>query len=234
TSTGTQTVTVADTTAPALTVPADVSVEANGVLSTVDIGVATATDIFEPVTLTNNAPASFPVGTTVVTYTSTDANGLTITGTQNVTVVDTTSPTVTAQLVPVNTGHHDDGDDEHHGKHEKHARKGLFKVVFTATDIADLNLTLVATLNGETVANGQIIELKHSKKSRSEYEHGKLEIKGLSFSLNVSATDASANVGTAAAVYAFPVKHKKHEAKKGERKKSEGKSKKDKKHDKDD
>ena len=98
TTTGTQTVTVIDTTAPALTVPGNVSVEANGVLSTVDIGVATATDIFGA-TVANDAPATFPLGTTTVTYTATDGNGLTTTGTQTVTVIDTTAPVLT---VPAN------------------------------------------------------------------------------------------------------------------------------------
>jgi mannose/fructose-specific phosphotransferase system component IIA len=93
-STATQNVTVADTTAPVLTIPGDVSVEANAVLSSVDIGVATASDIFGA-TVTNDAPATFPLGTTTVTYTATDGNGLTTVGTQTVTVVDTTAPALT-------------------------------------------------------------------------------------------------------------------------------------------
>ncbi|MDX8392534.1 MAG: hypothetical protein R8K53_08235, partial [Mariprofundaceae bacterium] len=106
---------------------------------------------------------------------------------------------------------------------------GLFQVVFTATDIADLNPVLTATLNGATVTNGQFVKLEQDDDAEVEIEHGKLEIKGLSFSLNVSATDASGNVGTAAAAYAFPVEHEKHEAKKDKHKKSD--SKKSKKHD---
>jgi len=212
--TGTQNVTVVDTTAPVLTVPADVSVEANAVLSTVNIGVASATDIFGA-TVTNDAPATYPVGTTVVTYTAVDGNGLTTIGTQNVTVVDTTAPTVTASLVAVNVG-----DDDEHGE-------GMFQVVFSASDIADPNPVLTATLNGATVTNGQNVKLEQSRKSKWEFEHGKLEIKGMSFSLDVTATDASGNVGTAAAAYAFPVKH---EAKKHDHKKSDKKHKKSKKH----
>jgi len=207
--TGTQNITVVDTTAPVLTVPADVSVEANGVLSTVDIGVASATDIFGA-TVTNDAPATYPVGTTLVTYTAVDGNGLITIGTQNVTVVDTTAPTVTASLVPVKLGH--EGEE------------GTFQVVFSATDVADPNPVLTATLNGATVTNGQIVKLEQSKKAKVEEEHGKLEIKGMIFDLSVSATDASGNVGTAAAAYAFPVKHEKHEAKKGDDHKSESKS----------
>ncbi|MDX8406115.1 MAG: hypothetical protein R8K50_08190, partial [Mariprofundus sp.] len=75
--------------------------------------------------------------------------------------------------------------------------------------------------------NGQIVELKQSRKSKSEFEHGKLELKGMLFTLNVSATDASANVGTAAAAFAFPVKHEGRDEHKKDKKH-------DKKHDKGD
>ena len=202
--TGTQNVTVVDTTAPVLTVPADVSVEATGMETPVSIGTATATDIFA-VTVTSDAPATYPLGTTVVTWTATDANGNVTTGTQNVTVVDTTAPTVTAQLVPVVVS----DDDDHHGKNEEHAKKGLFQVVFTASDIVDANPALTATLNGATVTNGQIVQLKQSKKAEVEFEHGKLQVEGMSFTLDVSATDFSGNTGTASASYAFPV-HEDH------------------------
>jgi len=89
------TVEVVDTTAPVLTVPANISIEANAVLSTVALGTATATDIFGA-TVTNDAPAAgFPVGATTVTWTATDGNGLQTTGTQTVTVADTTAPVLT-------------------------------------------------------------------------------------------------------------------------------------------
>ncbi|MDQ6965509.1 MAG: hypothetical protein Q9M23_01125, partial [Mariprofundaceae bacterium] len=140
-----------------------------------------------------------------------DSGGLSaVPVTRTVIVVDTTPPTVTAELIPL--GHDDEDeskDGEHEGKdgeHEGHS-EGLFQVVFTATDIADTNPVLVATLNGVTVTNGQIVELEQSKKSKSEFEHGKLGIKGMSFTLDVTATDASGNVGTAAAFYTFPVEH---------------------------
>jgi len=84
TGTATQTVTVRDTTAPALTVPDDVTVSASAP-ATVDIGSASATDIFS-VTITNDGPATYPAGTTVVTWTAADANGNGSNGTQNVTV----------------------------------------------------------------------------------------------------------------------------------------------------
>jgi len=78
-------VTVQDTTLPVLNVPADVAVVATGTLTPVTIGTATATDLFA-VNVTSDAPAAFPVGTTVVTWTATDANGNVATATQTVVV----------------------------------------------------------------------------------------------------------------------------------------------------
>ena len=89
------TVTVVDTTPPDITAPANVGAEANAILSTVEIGNATATDIF-PVTLASDAPPAFPLGDTAVTWTATDANGNVSTAAHTVTVVDTTPPEITA------------------------------------------------------------------------------------------------------------------------------------------
>lgn len=94
TSTATQTVTVVDTTAPAITPPADITVECSGVGGqAVDIGTATATDACcGDIAITNDAPATFAVGQTVVTWTATDCHGNAATATQTVTVADTTPP----------------------------------------------------------------------------------------------------------------------------------------------
>ena len=86
-----------DTEAPSITAPADVTVEATGVTISVNLGSATATDNVDPnPTVSNNAPAAFPVGTTTVTWTATDDVGNSATATQTVTVNDTTAPTITA------------------------------------------------------------------------------------------------------------------------------------------
>jgi len=100
--TGTQEVTVVDTTPPDLTVPADIRQEQTSLAGTekVNLGTATATDICDAdVAITNNAPATFPLGTTVVKWTATDDSGNKATGAQRVTVVDTTPPTL---VVPAN------------------------------------------------------------------------------------------------------------------------------------
>jgi Ca2+-binding RTX toxin-like protein len=54
---------------------------------TPNLGVVTASDTAGPVTVTNNAPAVFPLGTTTVTWTATDAAGNKVTVTQVVTAI---------------------------------------------------------------------------------------------------------------------------------------------------
>jgi Ca2+-binding RTX toxin-like protein len=58
----------------------------------VNIGTAIASSPCEPVTVTNNAPASFPYGLTIVTWTGTTPSGRTVTATQRVVVVPGDNP----------------------------------------------------------------------------------------------------------------------------------------------
>ncbi len=90
-----QRVTTIDSTAPELTIPADKSFEATASLTTVNIGSASASDIF-PVTITNDAPLKFPVGTSTVNWTATDANNNSISAIQSITLVDSIAPTIVA------------------------------------------------------------------------------------------------------------------------------------------
>ena len=75
TANATQTVNVVDTTAPKPTPPASVTFQATSLNNnTVPLGNATATDI-EPVTITNNASKTFPLGKTTVLWTAKDTSG---------------------------------------------------------------------------------------------------------------------------------------------------------------
>ncbi|GGX55129.1 hypothetical protein GCM10007392_23420 [Saccharospirillum salsuginis] len=74
TGTDTQAITVQDTTPPSLTVPDNIITVSDEPV-TVDLGQPTTSDLFEPVSLTNDAPDLFPVGETEVTWIATDANG---------------------------------------------------------------------------------------------------------------------------------------------------------------
>ena len=70
---------------PVITVPANVYTSTSTSQASVNIGIASATDNVDGmVAVTNNAPATFPIGVTTVTYTSTDLAGNTATATQNV------------------------------------------------------------------------------------------------------------------------------------------------------
>ncbi|MDE1811927.1 MAG: HYR domain-containing protein, partial [Thaumarchaeota archaeon] len=81
---------------PKLTIPANVTFEATSLKDNqVPIGNATASDI-QPVTITNNASKTFPLGKTSILWVATDASGNKANATQVVDVVDTTAPKVTA------------------------------------------------------------------------------------------------------------------------------------------
>ena len=91
-----QKVSVVDTSAPSITAPNAIQVEATGAEGNlVDIGQASGFDFVEIISITNDAPDSFPLGETTITWTATDSSGNFATTTQIVSVVDTTSPTLT-------------------------------------------------------------------------------------------------------------------------------------------
>ncbi len=94
-----QRVTVQDTVPPLLYVPADVAAEASSPDGTpVDIGEPNATDAVGVASVASDAPALFPLGTTAVTWTATDAAGNTATAEQRVTVADTEPPLIGGPL----------------------------------------------------------------------------------------------------------------------------------------
>jgi hypothetical protein len=95
-STATATVTVADNSNPTITAPAAVSVNTNdGCTATaVDLGTAVTADNCSVASVSNDAPAAFPTGTTTVTWTVVDASGNSATATQQVTVTDVINPVI--------------------------------------------------------------------------------------------------------------------------------------------
>jgi len=97
TSSGSFTVTVRDTTAPALTVPANLTLEATSAAGAVANFTATASDAVGVTSLTTSAASgsTFPLGTTTVTVVAKDAAGNTRSGSFTVTVRDTTAPAIT-------------------------------------------------------------------------------------------------------------------------------------------
>ena len=91
----TQTVTIVDTTSPALSIPHDQTVEASSLQETlVEIGQAEAHDIIGILSIVHNAPDVFPLGSTVIGWTAIDNHGNITTAYQTITIVDTTAPTI--------------------------------------------------------------------------------------------------------------------------------------------
>jgi hypothetical protein len=89
------TVTVTDMQKPTVTAPADVTVNTDPrqcSASGVALGKAMASDNCGVASVTNDAPATFPLGKTTVTWTATDVHGNTNTCTQTVTVKDMEKP----------------------------------------------------------------------------------------------------------------------------------------------
>lgn len=94
----TQTISVSDNDPPIISCPSNLTVGTNnGCAYTGSIGTATATEnctASGSIVITNNAPVTFPVGNTTVTWTATDSAGNSSTCTQIVTVVDNTAPSL--------------------------------------------------------------------------------------------------------------------------------------------
>ncbi|PIY09069.1 MAG: hypothetical protein COZ18_08995 [Flexibacter sp. CG_4_10_14_3_um_filter_32_15] len=93
--TSSHTVTVNDVTNPTITAPANLNLSCT---ETVVLGTPTTNDDCGVATVTNNAPTTYPLGTSTITWTVTDNSGNTATATQTVTISDTQNPTITAPL----------------------------------------------------------------------------------------------------------------------------------------
>ena len=95
--TATQTVRITDTTAPLVTVPPDITLEATGPTTEATLGDGTATDIVDgALTPLPDITGPFTVGVHTITWAIDDIAGNTGTATQKVTITDTTPPTVIA------------------------------------------------------------------------------------------------------------------------------------------
>ncbi|NWK05424.1 HYR domain-containing protein [Marine Group I thaumarchaeote] len=93
----TQVVILVDTTDPEIIVPSDIVAEATDLSGTmIELGEATAHDVMGIVSVTEHPPGFFVLGETTVTWTVTDTSGNSASATQIVTIVDTTSPIITA------------------------------------------------------------------------------------------------------------------------------------------
>ncbi len=93
--TATRVVNVSDVGAPVITPPADITVEATGPTTPVDLGTPTVTDDVDTgLTATPDNSGPFAVGLHLITWTASDSSGNVGTATQTVTVTDTTPPSI--------------------------------------------------------------------------------------------------------------------------------------------
>ncbi|WP_162425753.1 glycine-rich protein [Pontibacter pudoricolor] len=105
--TATATVTIVDLIKPTITAPVAVTVNTDAgknTASEVALGTAVTADNCSVASITNDAPVTFPVGNTTVTWTVTDVAGNSATATQLVTVTDKEAPVPTIATLPTITG----------------------------------------------------------------------------------------------------------------------------------
>ena len=156
-----QVVVVSDRTSPTITAPDDVTIEADGLLTMIQLGVATATDLVDTAPrITSDAPTSFPIGVTIITYTAADDAGNSAIDTQKVTVRDTTEPLlilpldVTAEatgvltMLDIGTARVTDNVDSITATNDApdSFQVGETRVTWTAKDNADNEVTAVQTV----------------------------------------------------------------------------------------
>jgi len=100
----TRRITIQDIAAPVVSVPENITVAATDDLGTADsdasisafLAAATANDIIDgSVSVTHNAPAIFPIGTTIVTFSAMDSDSKTGASQATVTITDQTAPVIT-------------------------------------------------------------------------------------------------------------------------------------------
>ena len=79
----TQIIYVIDTSLPDIIAPSDLLVEASdSVQNIIDLGGARVSDLVEISSITNDAPEVFPLGETIITWTTTDTSGNSASATQ--------------------------------------------------------------------------------------------------------------------------------------------------------
>jgi Ca2+-binding RTX toxin-like protein len=143
-SAGSFTITVQDTTAPILTIPANMTLEATGPAGRVVSFTASATDIVDTTPTVACIPASgstFGLGTTLVNCTATDDSGNAANGSFTITVRDTTAPILT---LPPNQTYEATGP-----------AGAMVTFTATATDLVDTTPTVVcAPPSGSTLPVG--------------------------------------------------------------------------------
>ena len=151
--------TVADTTGPVVTVPANATVEATSATGAIFTYSATASDLVDGSVAVSCTPASgatFPIGATTVSCTATDARGNSGAASFTVTVADTTGPVVT---VPANAT-----------VEATSATGAIFTYTATASDLVDGSVAVSCTpASGATFPLGATtVTLHRDRRARQQ------------------------------------------------------------------
>ncbi|MBV8859879.1 MAG: HYR domain-containing protein [Acidobacteria bacterium] len=208
-----QSVTVTDNTPPVITTPANIVVNAppNSCSANVNPGTATATDNCAGVTVAGvrsdsqplNAP--YPVGTTTITWTATDAHGNTASGTQTVKVNDATPPVIVLTTNTINLG----------SPNHQYQTLSISQLVASASDSCDpsvnINKVVISQATSDEVENGNgdgntsndivIAPDCKSLQLRAEREGGG---DGRVYRVTLKVKDSSGNVATAVRTITVP------------------------------
>jgi len=150
------TVKVQDTTPPELLIPEDLAVIASGDQTSVNTGSATADDLVGPVIIINDAPTTFPIGTTHVTWTATDYYGNSSTDIQTIVV----SYQFMGFLKPVE-----------HGGIYKLGRTLPIKIQLAYDDnrlVSDASVTLQLYKLSNTTVSGEALDVDSSNSANTD------------------------------------------------------------------
>jgi hypothetical protein len=159
------TVTVTDDERPTANPPANITqnTDPGQCYATVNLGTPTTSDNCGIQSVTNNAPAHFPVGTTTVTWTVTDVNGNTKTPTQSVTITDNENPNaitknITVQLNTLGSASMVAADIDN-GSNDPCGIKSISasKTSFNCSDLGANTVVLTVTDNNDNVSTANVI-----------------------------------------------------------------------------
>ncbi len=183
-------ITIKDTTAPSLEIPADITIEQSDLAGTYVKLNAAAKDICDSnIEITSSNPGNiFPLGKTTVILTAIDDSGNSTSGSTSVTVTDTTPPELTADFIKVeiesadkndkcsncSTGKYNQYDSKnnsfkcnkcgHHGNHNGHHKvKYIYKIDFTTSDICDASPIVTAFLRIEYKSHNKCVPISKEK-----------------------------------------------------------------------
>jgi len=155
--TANQNVIITDTTNPTITAPTNITTTTDTGLCTasgIALGTPTGTDNCGTVTFSNNAPATFPIGITTVTWTANDGNGNTQTATQTVSVSDSKEINVLGNALSITNGDTDPdvSDNTNFGN------TALAKTItYTIQNLGTKDLTIASILSSGTHAANFVV-----------------------------------------------------------------------------